>query len=50
MLKRYLLITAVFALLAGTFESCKLFKKNQCDTCPGLTKTKKVRKSSKGSI
>ncbi len=49
MFKRALIIFSVLAIVACTMESC-LFHKNKCDGCPGMVKTKKVRRSSKGSI
>ena len=49
MFKRYLLILSVLAILATTMEGCFL-QKNHCDSCPGIVRYKKVRKSSKGSL
>lgn len=37
--------------LLSTLQSCFLFKgKNRCDSCPGIIKHKKTKKSTKGSI
>ncbi len=49
MFKRSIIILSLLAFVTLTMESC-LFHKNKCDGCPGLTKNKRVRKSSKGSI
>ncbi len=51
MFKRYLLLFSAAAVLLSTMEGCFIFRpKNKCDSCPGLIKRKKTRKSSKGSI
>jgi len=49
MIKRYLLILSALALVLGTMEGCFL-QKNKCDSCPGISKHKKVRKHNKGSV
>lgn len=49
MFKRNLFILIILAILITTMEGCFL-QKNKCDSCPGIVKPKKVRKSSKGSI
>lgn len=49
MLKRYVILLVATSVLTLTMESCFLLK-NKCDSCPGLVKNKKVRRSSKGSI
>lgn len=49
MIKRYLLIFSIFAILVSTMEGCFL-QKNRCDSCPGVSKHKKVRKHNKGSL
>ena len=46
MFKKPLFIVFILALVAVSLEGCK----NHCDSCPGIIKQKKVRKSSKGSI
>jgi hypothetical protein len=46
MFKKSLFILCTLALVAVLLQGCK----NQCDSCPGIVKQKKVRKSSKGSI
>jgi hypothetical protein len=51
MLKRYFLLISVAVLALSTLESCFIFRpKNKCDSCPGIIKHKKAKKSSKGSI
>lgn len=49
MLKRYTILLVATGVLTLALESCFLIK-NKCDSCPGLVKNKKVRRSSKGSI
>jgi hypothetical protein len=49
MFKRYLIILSVLAIITTTMEGC-FMQKNKCDSCPGIVKEKKVRRSSKGSI
>lgn len=49
MVKRYVVLLLAASVLTLTLESCFLIK-NKCDSCPGLVKNKKVRRSSKGSI
>jgi hypothetical protein len=49
MFKRYLLLFSVFAVLVSVMEGCFL-KKNRCDSCPAISKHKKVRKPNKGSL
>ena len=51
MFKRYLLLLTASVILLSTMEGCFMFKpKNKCDSCPGIIKRKKIKKSSKGSI
>jgi hypothetical protein len=51
MLKRYLLLFSVIALVTSGLESCFIFKgKNRCDSCPGLVKQKRTKRHTKGSI
>lgn len=50
-IRRVLHFTVISMLLSVLLSSCFLFKsKNKCDSCPGLVKVKKTKKSSKGSI
>jgi hypothetical protein len=49
MIKRYLLLASVLFLVLSTMEGCFL-QKNKCDSCPGISKHKKVRKHNKGSL
>jgi hypothetical protein len=38
-------------VLLTSIQSCFLFKgKNKCDSCPGIIKHKRTKKSTKGSI
>ncbi len=50
--KRIIVFGFIAALSFTALPGCFL-KKNKCDSCPGIMKykkTKKIRKSSKGSI
>lgn len=50
-LKKSLAALILFSFLLGGLESCFLFRgKNKCASCPGISKPKRTRKASKGSI
>jgi hypothetical protein len=51
MLKKIVFLFLFFGLFTTITQGCFLFKgKNKCDSCPGIIKHKKTRKSTKGSI